>query len=86
MLRMFSEQFTSSESKEHDALCDVKNESRSATVNDKERTANFYSWREHYPELKLLQDNIDIIIEESKSIPNVSIIHQIHRNLMGSSR
>lgn len=71
---MFSEQFEISETKELDALCDIKNGNRSVKVDEKaqsERTANFYSWREYYPELKLLYDNINIIIAESKNIPNV---------------
>jgi hypothetical protein len=31
----------------------------------------FYSWRELYPELKVLLDNIDVIKEESQTIGQV---------------
>jgi hypothetical protein len=31
----------------------------------------FYSWREMYPELELLLDNIEVIKEESRSIGQV---------------
>jgi hypothetical protein len=31
----------------------------------------FYSWREIYPELKVLLDNIDVIREESQTIGQV---------------
>jgi len=71
---MLSEQFSHSDSECYDAICESKIETRSTTIVQKavepERTANFYYWKEHFPELKLLQDDIDIIIEESKNIEN----------------
>jgi hypothetical protein len=33
----------------------------------------FYSWREMYPELELLLDNIEVIKQESRSIGQVSL-------------
>ena len=43
-----------------------------APVFDSEVAPCFYHWREMYPELEILYNNINIIKEEAKSIGQVS--------------
>jgi hypothetical protein len=31
---------------------------------------NYYEWREIFPELQILKDNIDVILAEAESVPS----------------
>ncbi len=61
---MFSEQF----------VADSPEKSVESKLFEDDAVApNFYNWRETFPELQLVLDNIDIIKAESESIPRVNI-------------
>ncbi len=77
---MFSEQFdlTSVRFAAEEEVVDVKfkgNPVAGAPVKvdgDEEQAANFYYWRDVFPELQVVYENIKVIQEEAKSIPKVT--------------